>query len=124
MKSTDVSLRYVVLWYGPIFSFIRLSSRIFAFILTLIFFKNVYFQELRRYILNVILLVDALPPSYISILSRIRGVIVRLGTDWMIEFIDTLYTLLGTTGSYNATAHFTVHRYTHTSLLQSPLSIS
>jgi hypothetical protein len=48
-----------------------------------------------------------------------RGLCVtyRQVLDWMIGFIDTLYTVLGTTGNYRATAtstHFTVHRYTHT----------
>jgi hypothetical protein len=35
--------------------------------------------------------------------------------NWMIVFIDTLYTQLGTIGNYSATAistHFTVHRHT------------
>jgi hypothetical protein len=40
--------------------------------------------------------------------------------EWMIGFIDTLFTQLGTTCSHSATAvstHFTVHRYTRTSVL-------
>jgi hypothetical protein len=57
--------------------------------------------------------------------------------DGMIEFIDTLYTPLGTTGNYSAiadlhTLQFTVththtHTHTHTSvlsLLHSPLAVS
>jgi hypothetical protein len=47
--------------------------------------------------------------------------IIRRGTDWVIGFIDTLYTLLGTTGNYSAIANlhtlqFTVI-HTHTSVL-------
>jgi hypothetical protein len=45
-------------------------------------------------------------------------VTIRQGMDWMVGFIDTLYTPLGTTGKYSAIANlhtlqFTVtHTYT------------
>jgi hypothetical protein len=44
----------------------------------------------------------------------------RLVLDWMIGFIDTLYTPLGTTGNYSAIAdptYFIVHRYTPSRVL-------
>jgi hypothetical protein len=49
--------------------------------------------------------------------------------DWMIVFIDTLYTLIGITGNYSATAdlptlQFTAVNTSVLSLLQSPLSVS
>jgi hypothetical protein len=47
----------------------------------------------------------------------------------MIGFIDTLYTQLGTTGNYSATANLHTLQFTATptsvlSLLQSPLAVS
>jgi hypothetical protein len=55
------------------------------------------------------------------ILSLVGAVTIRRALDWMIGYIDTLHTLLGTTGNYSAIAdlhtHFTVHRYTHTRVL-------
>jgi hypothetical protein len=59
------------------------------------------------------------------------GVTIRRGIDWMIGFIDTLYTPLGTTGSYSAIAdlHTLQFAVTHThinvlSLLHSLLVMS
>jgi hypothetical protein len=52
-----------------------------------------------------------------NILSSVWGACVtyRRGLDWMIGFIDTLYTPLGTTDNYSAVTdlQFTVHCYTY-----------
>jgi hypothetical protein len=52
------------------------------------------------------------------ILSRLRGVTLRRGLDWMIGFIDTLYTPLGSTGNYSAIADLHTSRYTVTHTLR------
>jgi hypothetical protein len=69
-------------------------------------------------------------------LCRVVCVTYRRVLDWMIGFINTLYTQLSTTGNYRAiadlhTLQFTVtqiHTYTHTHtsvrLLNSPLVVS
>jgi hypothetical protein len=63
------------------------------------------------------------------ILSRLRVVTIRRGIHWMIGFIDTLDSPLGTTGSYSAiadlqTLQFTAANSSVLSLLQSPLPVS
>jgi hypothetical protein len=58
----------------------------------------------------------------VYILSRFKRLCVtyRRVLDYMIEFIDTLYTALGTTGTCSATGistRFAVHRYTRSRVL-------
>jgi hypothetical protein len=47
-------------------------------------------------------------------LSRFRGVTIRRGMDWMIGFINILYTPLRTTGNYSATANLHTLQFTVT----------
>jgi hypothetical protein len=50
---------------------------------------------------------------YVRIVTR-TGVTIEGGMDWMIGFIDHLYTVLGTTGNYSAVLDLhPLHRYTH-----------
>jgi hypothetical protein len=64
----------------------------------------------------------------ILILSRVL-VTIRLGLNWMIGFIATLYTPLGTTANYSAIVISTfcsslLHTTSVLSLLHSPLAVS
>jgi hypothetical protein len=60
------------------------------------------------------------PGYYYIITCRCLCVTYRRVLDRMLGFIDTLYTVLGTTGNYSASVistHFTVHSFTRTNVL-------
>jgi hypothetical protein len=54
-----------------------------------------------------------------NILTRV-GVAIRLVLDWIIGFINTLYTVLGTTGNYSAIAILHTLQFTVTHTLRFP----
>jgi hypothetical protein len=61
---------------------------------------------------------------YQIVLSRVRVVTIRRGMDWMIEFIDHLYTPHVTARNYSATAYIYILQFIATHTLLSSVSNS